>query len=29
MIIFIKGINKLIAAVEGTVDSLDWVMLEY
>ena len=29
MIIFIKGINKLIAAVEGAVDSLDWVMVEY
>lgn len=29
MILFIKGINKLIAAVEGTVDSLDWVMAEY
>lgn len=29
MIIFIKGINKLIAAIEGTIDSLDWVMVEY
>ena len=29
MIIFIKGINKLIASVEGTIDSLDWVMVKY
>ena len=29
MIILIKDINKLIAAVEGTVDSSDWVMVEY
>ena len=29
MIIFIKGINKLIAAVEGTVDSLGLAMVEY
>lgn len=29
IILFIKSVNKLIAVVEGTVDSLGWVMVEY